>query len=241
MPRLHGLIAGTDIEIGFRLGPNGEFDIKPERERDQVRISKMRRNAHREGVVLFFSRDFQPPTREMSRFLAKMALEAVALRFGRQPDALRLLIDEPHYDRIRNWARRGESPIEWPYHYRSVAPEEAEMRHPDTGEWVQAGYGFDLFMNRRRETFFAFCLYGHEFVINVGGPSIRGFEEWLSENSHISPLIERVGLKLTSRLEGKEKKFRFRGRADLRKGLRFDQEQLSRDGQWPFQFNDPPI
>ena len=107
------------------------------------------------------------------------------------------------------------------------------MRHPETGEWVQAGYGFDIFMNRRRETYFAFCLYGHEFVINVGGPSIKGFEEWLSENGKISPLIERVGLKLTRKVDGQEQKFRFEGRADLRKGFRFDRRQLSIGQQWP--------
>jgi len=73
------------------------------------------------------------------------------------------------------------------------------MRHPATGEWVQAGFGYDLFITKRRETFFAFCLYGLEFVINVGGPSIKGYEEWLADHNGASPLVERVGARLARR------------------------------------------
>jgi PIN domain-containing protein len=47
------------------------------------------------------------------------------------------------------------------------------MRHPTTDEWVQAGFGYDLFVTRTRETYFAFCLYRVELVINTGGPSIK--------------------------------------------------------------------
>lgn len=230
MPRLQGFVAGTDINVGVRLGPNGGLDVQPERERDRERIIAMQRSEGQEALALVFSRDFDPPMREMSRLLAKMALEALALRFSSDPELIRLLIDDPHYDRIRNWARRGETSIEWPYHYRPIAPEEALMRHPETDEWVQAGYGFDFFMNRRRETYFAFCLYGHQFVINVGGPSIRGFEEWLDENGEISPLIERVGLKLVRDVESGKEKFRYVGRADLTKGAQFDRRQLERGG-----------
>lgn len=73
------------------------------------------------------------------------------------------------------------------------------MRHPETGEWVRAGFSFRLFLNARRETFFAFVLYGREFVINAGGPSIKGYDEWLKENGSSSPLIEGVGLTLRSK------------------------------------------
>jgi hypothetical protein len=81
------------------------------------------------------------------------------------------------------------------------------MRHPTTNKWVQAGYAFDLFLTKRRETFFAFCLYGREFVINAGGPSIAGYEEWLSENNQISPLVEGLGYRLHS--VGKEGKLTY--------------------------------
>ena len=78
----------------------------------------------------------------MSRFMAKMALEALALRFSSVRGLLDKLVDELHYDRVRNWARRGDGPDSWPYHQRRVFPEETLMSRPTSGRWVQAGYSF---------------------------------------------------------------------------------------------------
>ncbi len=78
------------------------------------------------------------------------------------------------------------------------------MRHPDTDVWVQAGFGSRLFLTKRKETFFAFSFYGQEFVINVGGPSIKGYEEWLTDNSNASPLVEAIGYRLSSERKGDE-------------------------------------
>src|SRR5262249_37833303 len=85
-------------------------------------------------------------------FLAKMALEAHWHAF--HPDAIDQFIDEPHYDRIRNWARRGDNYGEWPFFSRTIFPQETLMLHPDTNAWVQAGFGFRLFLTKRKETFF---------------------------------------------------------------------------------------
>src|SRR4051812_29528268 len=38
------------------------------------------------------------------------------------------------------------------------------MRHPVSGDWVQADYGFDLFLTKRLETYFAFCFNGYELA-----------------------------------------------------------------------------
>lgn len=54
------------------------------------------------------------------------------------------------------------------------------MEHPDTGEWVQFGFGCDLLLISIPETYFVFSSYGHEFVINLGGPAIKGYQQWLS-------------------------------------------------------------
>lgn len=36
-------------------------------------------------------------------------------------------------------------------------------------------------------------------MINIGGPSIKGYERWLEENNNISPVVERYGLKLVTK------------------------------------------
>jgi hypothetical protein len=108
-----------------------------------------------------------PPKMLVSRLLAKMALEMFSLRFLHDLQLINQLIEGDHWERIRRWARFGDNFDHWPYANRSVFPEETLMRHPDTGLWVQAGYSVDLFLTKRRETFLAFILYGHKFVINT--------------------------------------------------------------------------
>lgn len=203
LPRLLGTHIGTDIPIGLRKAEEGDefafgpYSVVPEKQSDRDNL--FREIASNPNTAFGFILGDSPPTKLMSRFLAKMAVEAHWIRF--YPDYIDGFIDEAHYDRIREWARCGDNYDDWPFSSRTIYPEETLMRHPTTNAWVQAGYAFDLFLTKRQETYFAFCLYGHEFVINVGGPSVRGYEEWLAENNQASPLVERLGFRLRSEME----------------------------------------
>jgi hypothetical protein len=161
----------------------------------------------------------------MSRLLAKMSLELLGLRFLHDPQLIDRLIQDDHWERIRRWARFGDNFDDWPYANRSVFPEETLMRHPDTGVLVQAGYSLDLFVTKRRETFLAFILYGHEFVINTGGPSVKGYEEWLEQHRGISPLIERLGMRLDIDASVSPPRPYLVGDGILRAGIEFDHAQ----------------
>lgn len=196
-PSLHGLIAGTELEVGLRLTDEG-FAFEAERQGETKSIYNhisANESANR-PTALLFEMPMAPPKNLMSRLLAKMALELISLRMAADRSLMNRFVDEPHWDRLRRWARIGDNFDEWPYHQRVILPEETMMRHPDTGEWVRAGYSLDIFITNRRETYVAFMLYGHEFVINTGGPSIKGYEEWLEHQGGISPLVERLGLNL---------------------------------------------
>jgi hypothetical protein len=221
MPRLYGFLGDTDIEVGLRVGRDGMLDLRAERERNTPYVSQFVRGES-PTPYLWFPRDMELPEKVLSRFLAKMAVEIVALRMsnGAVPDER--MIDEPHFDRIRNWARRGDNLVRWPVHQRQIYPEETLMKHPTSGYWVQVGYSYDIFATRGPEHFFAFSYYGHEFVINLGGPAIKGYTNWLEENSHISPLIERVGGHLRQGLEGGA--FYLDGNPSQTTGAKFDEK-----------------
>jgi len=160
--------------------------------------------------VLVFPMEVRPPAKEMSRFLAKMAFEALFERFSMSVgdgEAYEILSTE-HYDRIRKWARYGHNFDEWPYHYRAYFPEETLMKHPETKNWVQFGFGYDLLLTDVPETYFVFSFHGHEFAINVGGPALKGYEEWLTQNNQVSFLVEKKGSFVQTVVEdGKEKHF----------------------------------
>lgn len=204
-PSLVGTHLGSDIEIGLRVSSDGDYTIGPygisaERKGDRDRLFRYIACDEQYGGPGFaFMLQENPPQKEMSRLLAKMALETVYLRLSKDLLLIQRLVESPHHDRIRHWARRGDNFESWPFHHRRIHPEETLMRHPVSGAWVRVGFAHDLFPNRSGETFFALSLFGVEYVINVGGPSIKGYEEWLTENNCESPLIERGGMRLISR------------------------------------------
>lgn len=217
-PSLYGVIPGVEVGVNFRIGDHGP-ELQPERGSDAAIVEELLLSAGDDSFVpIVFSRDMDPPEREMSRLLAKISLEVVALRMSENPRHIERLIDDPHWDRIRRWVRHGDTFDKWPYHMRKIYPEETLMCPPSTGDWVQAGYIIDLMLTRRREHFLVLVLYGYEFAFNVGGPSIKGYEEWLHENNGISPVIERLGLKLE--IDGPSA--RLIGQPSLQDGVNFD-------------------
>jgi hypothetical protein len=223
-PSMVGNVAGTDIAVGLRRDHDGRLCIQPERgsDLDRFRESIQPDPDGNLSNPLLFKIDIDPPKREMSRFLCKMALEAIAELFASDSSDTAAVVDSEFFDNIRTYARYGTNYPDWPYTQRRIYPEQTLMQHPETGEWVQAGFGCCFFMNRRRETLFAFCFYGVEFVINVGGPSIRGYEEWLQEHGNISPLVERLGVRLSTEGDGASRKYYLHGSFEARNGLEFD-------------------
>lgn len=219
---LVGHIAGSEVQVNMRRGIDGELQLSTERKSEAAELHSVIKGGFE--TPLLFTIEDDIPQREMSRFLCKMAFEASAELFLKDADELEKLVDEPFYDNIRHFVRVGNKPERWPFSQRIVFPSDTLMRHPETNEWVVAGFGCTLFMTRRNETFFAFLMYGVEFVINVGGPSIRGYEEWLSDHSGISPLIERLGCRLTVEGSGRERKHYLEGSFDGMKGFEFDKQ-----------------
>ncbi|QAX31041.1 HNH endonuclease [Leisingera sp. NJS204] len=197
-PFVRGFAHNTDIEVGMRLNKKTErlefFAVKESQTAEYERLKRLDAMFVRQNLLVF-PMDVDPPQKEMSRFLAKMAFEALFERFcctvGEQ-EAYDIISGE-HYDRVREWARYGHNFDEWPFHYRAYFPEETLMEHPDTREWVRFGFGYDLLLTGTPETYFVFSYYGHEFAINLGGPAIKGYEEWLGENNHVSFLVEKKG------------------------------------------------
>lgn len=197
-PSLVGHIAGTDVKVNWSREKDGQMRLDPERKSEGAALA----NVLAEGfeTPLFFLVHDDVPDDLMPRFLAKMGLETLAERFLADWSALTLhVVDEPAFDAIRDFARKGTPGSTWPVSKRRIYPVESKMVHPDTGAWVQAGFGCKVFMTRRSETYFAFCLYGMEFVINLGGPSIRGYEEWLADHDQASPLVEMIGYQLVEK------------------------------------------
>lgn len=220
IPSLRGHISGTDVAVGFRRSFDGKLKIVPERLCDAAHVTAELTTGLPNGFLFLI--DMDPPKREMSRFLCKMALETIAEIFVQDEGGAEEVVDASFFNNISTYARYGNNFSEWPYSQRRIYSEKTLMRQRDTNEWVPVGFGCSFFMTKRLETLFVFCFYGIEFVINVGGPSIRGYEEWLEDHGHISPMVERLGCRLVTEGKGPSQRHYLHGDFDLKNGLAFD-------------------
>lgn len=211
IPAVKGYAYGTDIEVGLRQNKKTKnieiFAENESKNSEYERIKRLDSMFIRKNILVFPMR-ITPPQKEMSRFLAKMGFETVFARFCITSGKHKAydLISAEHYDKIREWARYGHKFSVWPYHYRAYFPEETLMVHPVTNEWVQVGFGYDLLVTDTSETYFVISFHGHEFALNLGGPSVKGYEQWLAQNSNSSFLVEKKGHVVRSINFGKTKK-----------------------------------
>jgi hypothetical protein len=120
----------------------------------------------------------------MARFLAKVAVEILAFRLMRGKIAPDTLLDVKEMEEIRRFARRGDVPSTWPIHRRRIYDEDAAFGT----ERYQVLHEFDLLRTERDEWYAIVCLFGEEFAINLGGPSVEGYTDQLNATGGLSPL-----------------------------------------------------
>lgn len=119
----------------------------------------------------------------VSRFIGKIALELLAHRLCDSPGGLEYLANEEQFDLLRNHVRRGTTK-DWHVNIRRIYDADKSWGE----EAVQVIYECDILITKSSEYYFVLGLFGLEFVINYGGPELDGYERWLEENNHFSPL-----------------------------------------------------
>ena len=64
----------------------------------------------------------------------------------------------------------------------------ADHRFTDNDEIFELPHEYDLLYTDSHEMYIVLAIFGVEYVLNLGGPEIDGYERWLSTNSRVSPL-----------------------------------------------------
>lgn len=175
-------ILAPGIPAVVRRHPKSEFRASvelPPTAIDQILRAK-------KGTLILPAEAHLPAGPVVSRFLAKVALEAMAQRLLEQTEGLAYLVAETQLDSIRYHARRCDIQ-EWPFHSRRIYDTNAKW-FDETGAEVQLVHEFDILKTDWDEWFFVLVLFGLELVINYGGPEIDGYSRWLREHDQISPL-----------------------------------------------------
>lgn len=122
----------------------------------------------------------------LSRFMAKMALEFMVHRVVDNPEFINELTNDSQLDAIRNHARRGYIQ-NWPVSIRKIYDQNKIWIDEDETPY-QVMHEEDILVTEDSVWFFIFALFGIEFVINYGAPTIEDYKRWLQQHNGKSPL-----------------------------------------------------
>ena len=179
-----GIIPKAKMLVNCYTHPDQGFSIGPRNEPDSTALVNFFQKNKTGRLYIPFG-EASPDKRLFSRLLAKMAIEAIALRLYPNPK-WEDFIYQNQLDEMRNYARHGGRGKTWEYSERRIYPEDRSVF--DDGIHYQILNEYDFLWTKRDELYFIFCLFGIEYAINMGGNSIEGFEEWLNNNNGLSPL-----------------------------------------------------
>jgi hypothetical protein len=180
LPQIQGVIA-PDIPALLTRFPKYNFTSVQVPEHALPKIMHAR-----QGILIFPVAGNLPDAPVVSRFLAKIALEAMALRLVEYSEGVAYLCDENQLNDLRDHARNGRI-SSWPVHVRTIYSPDA-ITYGINGEPEQIVHEFDFLVTDRSEWFFIVAILGVEFTINLGGPEIAGYLQWLEQNKGTSPL-----------------------------------------------------
>jgi hypothetical protein len=129
--------------------------------------------------------------RDVSRFLGKMAIEILALKFCHDQEWIDEIREKPELDNLKNYVRLGDKPAFWQYHQRRLYNEEDRFFNPRIKkEPYEVLHEFTLLYTEKKEMYLVIAIMGIEYSINLADDKIDGYLEWLRENENISPLYD---------------------------------------------------
>ena len=126
------------------------------------------------------------PGSVVSRFAAKVAIEALAKRVETNDELLDEIVDHKGLDALRGHARVGHIP-NWPVSIRQIYHESSVWKD-ESCPCYQLVHEFDSLYTEKLELYFVLAIFGQELAINMGGPDLSGWEAWLDANNDASPL-----------------------------------------------------
>ena len=112
-----------------------------------------------------------------------MSVEALINWIKEEPEWIEEIMNKPELEDIKRYARYGSGTKLWPYHQRRLYNEEDLFVNPLVlAEPYEILHEFKFFWTKGQEFYFVLAIMGIEYAINMGGPLIESYIEWLIEN-----------------------------------------------------------
>jgi hypothetical protein len=122
-----------------------------------------------------------------ARFIAKVALEVLAKQCAEINGWNDEVVEKLELDEIRNYVRRGVPNLVWPVNIRNLYDKVFLFEDGDDPSY-QVLHEWIILSTQPGEFFVVVAIFGIEYSINLGGPEIEGYQQWLQANAHASPL-----------------------------------------------------
>jgi hypothetical protein len=187
IPPSQGLLSPLGIPVSIERHPGNWQSIYATRDSDNDRFVRHLMNSKTNTAYFPIATDISN-TRLMARMLGKMGLEALALRAIEAGIGIEEITHKEELNELREFVRYDRGPKHWPYHERRIYP--AGFVFTSGAEAYEVLHEFTLLYTNEHELFFIFANLGVEYVLNLGGPSIEGYSDWLNKNSNRSPLYD---------------------------------------------------
>ena len=156
---------------------------------DESRWIRSIRTAQQGSLYVPMPPDLPEANTETARFIGKVALEALAAQCGDVDGWNAELVNHPTLDALRDYVRLGIPTNLWPVAIRRIYDREHrfnDLRAQDfeiLHEWM-------ILSTAAGEYYCVIAIFGVEFVINLGGPELDGWNAWLAANGGRSPLLD---------------------------------------------------
>jgi hypothetical protein len=181
VPTLRAFVAGGGAATLARTCQHQPPSVMFDEPADVFRLLKQGR-----GLLLSEESAIPPSATQISRFIAKVAMEYMAAQLLQVDGGIDYLVDESNLDVLRNHARRGTHP-RWPTSARRIYP--AYALWEEDGSPVQRVWEACVFQDTDGYQYFVLALFGLEFAIHIGSPDIAGYLHWLITHGGRSPLF----------------------------------------------------
>lgn len=127
----------------------------------------------------------QPSYRLMGRFLAKVAIEALAFKTLKVIDWNQEIVNQKELNDICHFARFNDGE-DWPFTFRTLYPVNSVFY--DGVDHYELLHEFDILITDGLEYYLVLALFGVEMAINLGCRSLDGYRVWLEKHNYQSPL-----------------------------------------------------
>lgn len=116
----------------------------------------------------------------VSRFLGKVAIEALAIRLMDIDGWREEILSQEALEPLRRYVRRGDKPEMWHFTWRRLYPR--GQHFGSASELYEILHEFNFLYTPQEELIFVIAIFGEEFAINMGDPDSTRYAEYLKSN-----------------------------------------------------------